>query len=99
MAVMRSSLGNEAPNCTVDGDAVSAYSKHPAPSHAKFIDYGMLVFSKAALSNFAGSDLSTLQSTLAAEGSLTAFQVDIPYMEIGTPESLEAAAVNLRADT
>jgi len=97
MSVMRSSLGHETPNCVVNANGVSAYSKDPVPANAEFIDYGMLVFSKVAFSEFTGSDLSTLQSTLAAQGSLTAFQVDTPYMEIGTPESLEAAAANLRS--
>lgn len=99
MAVMRSSLGHEAPNCTVDGNGVTAYSKHPAPANAEFIDYGMLVFSKAAFSDFTGSDLSALQSKLAVDGSLAAFQVNTPYVEIGTPESLKAAAASLRAES
>ena len=91
MAVMQSARGSEPPNCVVDGNAVSIYSKGPRPAGAEFIDYGMLVFSKATFDDFSGQDLSVLQSRLAAAGSLTAFEVSVPYTEIGTPEALAAA--------
>jgi NDP-sugar pyrophosphorylase family protein len=96
MAVMRSSLGRETPNCVVHDDTVTAYSKSPTPVDAEFIDYGMLVFSKAAFSEFKGSDLSKLQTELATAGALTAFEVEVPYTEIGTPDSLAAAESDLR---
>ena len=91
MAVIQSSRCDENPNCVVRGDKVAAYSKNSPPADSSFIDYGMLVFSKSAFENFEGSDLSMLQSDLAASHSLTAFEVDTPYTEIGTPASLAAA--------
>jgi NDP-sugar pyrophosphorylase family protein len=97
MAVMRSSLGRETPNCVVHDDTVMAYSKSPPPVDAEFIDYGMLVFCKAAFSEFKGSDLSKLQTGLATAGALTAFEVEVPYTEIGTPDSLAAAESDLRS--
>jgi NDP-sugar pyrophosphorylase family protein len=98
MTVMRSSLGNEEANCVVEGDQVTAYAKDPPPTKATFVDYGMLVFSKAIFADFEGPDLSTLQSDLAASRRLTAFEVTSPYTEIGTPDALAAARNDLHAD-
>ncbi len=97
MAVMRSSLGHEAPNCSVHDGLVTAYAKAPPPADAQFIDYGMLVFSKKAFSGFEGSDLSELQTALAASGDLAGFEVTVPYTEIGTPDALAAAEQDLLA--
>ena len=100
MAVMHSSLGSESPNCIVQGDRVTAYSKDPRPPNAAFIDYGMLVLSKHVFDSFTGSDLSDLQSQLALSESLTAFEVDDPYLEIGTPDALDRVerSLSIRID-
>ena len=98
MTVIRSSLCNEEANCVVQGDQVTAYGKNPPPIESTFVDYGMLVFSKAVFADFEGPDLSTLQSDLAASRCLTAFEVKSPYIEIGTPDALAAAQNDLHAD-
>ena len=99
MAVMRSSLGSESPNCIVQGDRVVAYSKDPRPLNAAFVDYGMLVLSKHVFDSFTGSDLSDLQSQLALSENLTAFEVDDPYLEIGTPDALDRVERSLSVRT
>ena len=98
MAVLPAAIAPEPPNCVVIGDSVIAYAKNPRPEAATHIDYGMLVFERAAHEGFDGSDLAALQSALAARGELTACVVDVPYTEIGTPDSLERAQREFRAE-
>lgn len=95
MAVLPAAIAPEPPNCVVVGNAVTAYAKDPRPEAASHIDYGMLVFERAAFDGFDGSELSALQSNLAARGELTACVVQVPYTEIGTPDALAAADESL----
>ena len=91
MAVLPAAIAPEPPNSVVAGDEVTEYAKDPRPVGATHVDYGMLVFERAAFDAFDGSDLASLQQDLARRGELTACEVDLPYTEIGTPDALAAA--------
>jgi NDP-sugar pyrophosphorylase family protein len=98
MTVLPAAVAPEPPNCTVAGNAVLDYAKHPAPPDATHIDYGMLVFERAAFDAYHGSDLADLQQLLARSGQMTACVVHTPYTEIGTPAALAEAEDALTTD-
>src|SRR5215211_3066104 len=62
-------------NAVVDGELVVAYRKNPPPQQARWIDYGLLAFQRAAIEHSDG-DLEPVLAKLADERRLGAYEVD-----------------------
>jgi len=75
---------NYAPsNAVVEGELVVAYSKTPPPQNARWIDYGLLAFHRAAIEHSTDADLEPVLAKLASERRLGAYEVDERFYEIG----------------
>jgi MurNAc alpha-1-phosphate uridylyltransferase len=92
---------NYAPsNAVVEGELVVAYSKTPPPQNARWIDYGLLAFHRAAIEHSTDADLEPVLAKLASERRLGAYEVDERFYEIGDEaglaETTEFVAVSPR---
>jgi MurNAc alpha-1-phosphate uridylyltransferase len=80
---------NYAPsNAVVDGELVVAYGKTPPPQNARWIDYGLLGFDRAAIEHSTDRDLEPVLAKLADERELAAYAVDERFYEIGDEAGL-----------
>jgi len=80
---------NYAPsNAVVEGELVVAYSKTPPPQNARWIDYGLLAFHRAAIEHSTDADLEPVLAKLASERRLGAYEVDERFYEIGDEAGL-----------
>jgi N-acetyl-alpha-D-muramate 1-phosphate uridylyltransferase len=70
-------------NAVVDRGLVVAYSKTPTPTNARWIDYGLLGFHRAAIEPSTDADLEAVLAKLADERQLAAYEVDERFYEIG----------------
>ena len=99
MTVIAQGRGSEAANVWYEEERVRAYGKrHPLPE-MRHIDYGLSLFRAEVFQGGAEaiSDLSDLQSRLAAEGRLAGYEVMNSYYEIGSPRGLAALESHLKA--
>jgi len=84
------------PNSVVTGSKVSTYSKiHQA--NMMFLDYGVMLLNRSNVEAITQPlqppfDLAAVLSMLADEGELAAAITELPYWEIGTPQTLEQTA-------
>ena len=80
-------------NTAVHGGRVVAHSKVDVAADMHWLDYGLSLLRKNHLRRFAKAtrplDLSVLYDELSREDKLLAYETVEPYLEIGTPESLE----------
>jgi NDP-sugar pyrophosphorylase family protein len=91
MTVLHNRDRRQPSNATVVGDLVTAYRKEPPPRDAEYIDYGMLVLTRAAFDDASRQtpfDLASVLGPLAARGELLAIVAHEPFHDIGTPEAL-----------
>jgi NDP-sugar pyrophosphorylase family protein len=84
-------------NAVVDGGLVVAYSKNPPPQNARWIDYGLLGFDRAAIESSTDADLEPLLAKLAEERQLAAYEVEERFHEIGNEASLAETTEFVRA--
>ena len=90
MTVIENSRGTEPSNVWFEDQRVLAYNKKNPLPQMRHIDYGLSAYRREYLAGFEGTDLSDLQSTLAAEGRMMGFEVTVPYHEIGSHGGLKA---------
>jgi NDP-sugar pyrophosphorylase family protein len=96
MTVMENSRGTEPSNVWFVDQQVRAYDKKNPLPQMHHIDYGLSAYRSKSLVDYAGSDLSGLQSALAARREMAGFEVTIPYHEIGSPSGLKALEEHLQ---
>jgi NDP-sugar pyrophosphorylase family protein len=96
MTVMENSQGTEPSNVWFEDGRVVVYDKKQRRPEMRHIDYGLSIYRSKCLADYAGSDLSGLQSELARQNSLAGFEITIPYYEIGSPAGLAALEEHLR---
>ena len=77
-------------NAVVEGELVVAYRKNPPPQQARWIDYGLLAFQRAAIEH-SDADLEPVLAKLADERRLAAYAVDERFYEIGDEAGLAEA--------
>jgi N-acetyl-alpha-D-muramate 1-phosphate uridylyltransferase len=75
-------------NAVVEGGLVVAYGKTPPPQNARWIDYGLLGFHRAAIEHSTDADLEPVLAKLADERQLAAYEVDERFYEIGDEAGL-----------
>jgi MurNAc alpha-1-phosphate uridylyltransferase len=75
-------------NAVVHGGLVVAYGKTPTPQNARWIDYGLLGFDRAAIEQSTDADLEPVLTKLASESRLCAYEVDERFYEIGDEAGL-----------
>jgi len=100
MTVYRNEGRWDTSNVLFDGARVVSYDKR-APSPAmRYIDYGLGILTRTALSRWTAGgkfDLADVYATLAAEGQLAGFEVQQRFYEIGTPQGLAETTEYLRS--
>lgn len=83
----------------VDGGRVHAFEEKRAGLGAATVNGGIYMLSEAVIGEIAGRGESSLEREtlprLAAAGRLGAWTVDAPFIDIGTPDSLSAAATEV----
>lgn len=84
------------PNSVVTGSKVSTYSK-TYQANMTFLDYGVMLLNRFTVEAITQPlqppfDLAAVLSMLADEGKLGAAITELPYWEIGTPQTLEQTA-------
>lgn len=75
-------------NAVVDSGLVEAYAKTPPPLNARWIDYGLLGFDRAAIEGSTDADLEPILAKLADERQLAAYEVNERFYEIGDEPGL-----------
>lgn len=89
MTVLRNDGRWDRSNARLEGDRVVAYDKAAPTPEMRWIDYGLGGLERELIEEVGGeSDLSSLQSTLAAQGRLFGYLATERFFEIGTPEAL-----------
>jgi hypothetical protein len=83
MTVLENDNSYRPSNAVVEGALVVAYGKNPPPQHARWIDYGLLSFQRAAIERSNDADLEPVLGRLAEEMRLGAFEVDERFYDIG----------------
>ena len=91
------------PNSVVTGSKVTAYSKTHQANMA-FLDYGVMLLGRSQVEAITQplqppSDLAAVLSSLAEAGELAAAITELPYWEIGTPQTLEKTAKALESQS
>jgi N-acetyl-alpha-D-muramate 1-phosphate uridylyltransferase len=84
-------------NAVVEGAVVVAYGKNPPPQNARWIDYGLLVFDRAAIESSTALDLEPILAELADERQLAAYAVVERFYEIGDEAALAETTKFIRA--
>jgi NDP-sugar pyrophosphorylase family protein len=84
-------------NAVVEGGLVVAYGKSPRPRDARWIDYGLLAFDRAAIEGSLDADLERVLTKLADGRQLAAYEVDERFYEIGDEEGLAETTEFVRA--
>ena len=77
----------ETSNVDVAGGHVTVYAKGDPPGSHRFIDYGMLLFRRAAFDVVPRADAADLRSVIAplvARGAMGAFVVQERFHDVGT---------------
>ncbi len=75
----------EPSNVTIKGTEIAAYAKKPLPGTHEYIDYGMILFDRAAFDGKTDVfDLYEIIESLISSGSIGAFEVEDRFYDIGT---------------
>jgi MurNAc alpha-1-phosphate uridylyltransferase len=88
MTVLENENSYAPSNAVVDGGLVVAYGKTPPPQNARWMDYGLLSFGRAAIEHSTDRDLEPVLAKLADERQLAAYEVDERFYEIGDEAGL-----------
>lgn len=82
----------ENPNVGIKKGECVIYSKQPNKNN-NFVDYGITLFSLEFLRNFGSThtDIKDVLEDYSTSHCLVGVQVEIPFIEIGTPKALEYA--------
>jgi N-acetyl-alpha-D-muramate 1-phosphate uridylyltransferase len=96
MTVLKNENRWDASNAVVEEGRVVAYSKSPPPRGARWIDYGLLAFTRAAATAGDNADLEAELTVLARSGLLGAYEVDQRFYQIGDPAGLAETAEFIR---
>lgn len=99
MTVLANENGAERSNVILSGNAIIRYDKHSGKEQMTHIDYGLGLFRAEVFQRWPGSaafDLSQLQSQLAAQDMLAAYEVAERYYEIGSIPGLHETDAFLR---
>jgi NDP-sugar pyrophosphorylase family protein len=103
MTVYRNDNVGEVSNVVFDGTLVTRYAKNlsPPPNDMVFVDYGLLVLSRALIEDYVTpevvADLSQLLEAQSAEGNLAGYEATARFFEIGSPQGLNALEHELRS--
>jgi len=103
MTVYRNDNEGDVSNVVFDGALVTRYEKNSAqpPNDMVFVDYGLLVLSRALIENNVRpdveADLSKLLETLSTNGDLAGFEATARFFEIGSPLGLDTLERELRS--
>ena len=85
MTVLHNKDRWELSHVSIQGEKIAAYERYPLAGTHDHIDYGMVLFDRAA---FAGKteafDLYEIIQPLISSGSIGAFEVDTRFYDIGT---------------
>ena len=104
MSVIASDLCNHEPNiyCTknLSGELNCIYDKKNPNINSNYIDYGAMACQKRVFEEFDSKfiDLSDIQKKLTVSGQASFFEIFSPFIEIGTPQSLNSAKHILKND-
>ena len=75
----------ELSNVSIEDEKITAYEKNPVAGTHEYIDYGMILFDRAAfVDNVDVFDLSEIIQPLISSGSIGAFEVEDRFYDIGT---------------
>ncbi len=102
MTIIHKDKSKEKPNliCKKDdvGEFLCMYNKDNPSLDYNYVDYGAIAFKKIVFKNEDKDifDLSKIQKTLTSNSNSYYVEIDKPYIEIGTPESLKKATNFLR---
>jgi MurNAc alpha-1-phosphate uridylyltransferase len=96
MTVLKNENSYAPSNAIVAGPLVVAYGKTPPPENARWIDYGLLSFHRAAIEHSTDADLEPVLAKLADEMRLAAYEVDDRFYEIGDEAGLTETAKFVR---
>ena len=96
MTVIKNTHGKEPSNVWFQEGMVRAYNKKRPLPQMRHIDYGLSAYRAEVFAQDESSDLSDIQSRLAARGRLAGYEVTVPYHEIGSPQGLRAFENYLR---
>jgi MurNAc alpha-1-phosphate uridylyltransferase len=100
MTVIANENGAERSNVLLSGNTVIRYDKHADKAQMTHIDYGLGLFRAEVFRRWPGSatfDLSLLQSRLAEQDMLAAYEVAERYYEIGSMPGLKETDTFLRS--
>jgi NDP-sugar pyrophosphorylase family protein len=97
MTVLENENSYAPSNAVVEGRLVVAYDKTPPPHDARWIDYGLLSFHRAAIEDTTEADLEPVLAKLADERRLAAYEVDERFYEIGDEAGLAETTKFVRA--
>jgi NDP-sugar pyrophosphorylase family protein len=97
MTVLENENSYAPSNAVVEGELVVAYGKTPPPQNARWIDYGLLGFHRAAIEHSTDADLEPVLAKLADEMQLAAYEVDERFYEIGDEAGLAETTKFVRA--
>lgn len=75
----------ELSNVSIEDERITAYEKNPLAGTHEYIDYGMILFDRAAFVDKADVfDLYEIIQSLISSGSIGAFEVEDRFYDIGT---------------
>jgi NDP-sugar pyrophosphorylase family protein len=97
MTVLENENRWDTSNAVVAQGRVVAYSKNPPPPGARWIDYGLLAFTRTAAAEGQSADLEAQLAVLARAGLLGAYEVDQRFHQIGDPAGLAETAEFIRS--
>lgn len=97
MTVLENESSYAPSNAVIEGQLVVAYGKTPPPHNARWIDYGLLSFDRAAIEHSTDADLEPVLAKLADEMRLAAYEVDERFYEIGDEAGLAETTKFVRA--
>jgi len=98
MTVLRNRDRWETSNVAVAGGLVAAYEKGATPGTYDHIDYGMILFRRAAFERFASGevfDLAHLLTLLVRDRQLGSFEVEDRFYDIGTEERYQSTRLHV----
>ena len=99
MSVFRNDSRWDTSNVVFDGNRIVRHDKRAPTPDMRYIDYGLGIFTHAALADRPAAlpfDLADVYAELAAGGQLAGYEVTQRFYEIGTPEGVAAADAYLR---
>jgi NDP-sugar pyrophosphorylase family protein len=96
MTVLENENSYAPSNAVIEGQLVVAYGKTPPPQNARWIDYGLLSFHRAAIEQSIDADLEPVLANLADHKRLAAYEVDERFYEIGDEAGLAETAKFIR---